>query len=107
MGRWFRVWARVRVSPIQPQPQRNRAVHIRTHKKGSAALILRFVVHIQFSQSARVEACAKSVMPLVSIANSRLFRILVRCAANHARWRFVMLRRQVTVSQELDPKCKC
>ena len=61
-------------------------------------------MRIQFKQSARVEARAKSEMLSVGIASSRLVHILVMiCGANHARWRYVILRGQVTMSREIGP----
>ena len=50
-----------------------------------------------------MEAGAESVMLTVSIASSRLGHILPMCATDHARWRFVILRREVTVAREIDP----
>ena len=51
MGRWFRVWAPPRASPILPQ--RSRA------SQNLPSTQLLSCVRIQFYHSARVEACAK------------------------------------------------
>ena len=51
---------------------------------------------MQFKQNTRVEAHA-----IVGVARSRLVPILVMCAANHAPWHFVILRRQATLAQEI------